>query len=133
MSKDDLRDSSSWSSPPFMLLRGVSQQQETASLSLPQFHRFFEASFVRDESFASNDDTAVIPSQHRVTHQLLSHWQPFQDLKLMFAGSRRAEQLSLRSQQRIVATVEDSVLRTAMTGLDSQEENGPSVSSSLSL
>jgi hypothetical protein len=113
--KDDLRDSSSWSSPPFMLLRdihsklidqydctevsapspsqvnagagarlssqdGVSQQQETASLSLPQFNRFFEVSFVRDESSASNADTAVIPSQHRVTQQLLSHWQPFQDL-----------------------------------------------------
>ena len=43
----------------------------------------------------------------------------------MFAGSRRAEQLSLRSQQHIVATVEDSVLRTEMTGLD-QEEDGPS-------
>jgi hypothetical protein len=40
-----------------------------------------------------------------------SHWKTFRDLKLMFAGSRRAEQLTLRSQQRIVATVEDSVLR----------------------
>jgi hypothetical protein len=39
------------------------------------------------------------------------------NLKLMFAGSRRAEQLSLRSQLRIVATVEDSVLRTEMAGL----------------
>jgi hypothetical protein len=43
----------------------------------------------------------------------------------LFAGSRRAEQLSLRSQQRIVATVEDSVLRTEMTGLESQEEDAP--------
>ncbi len=40
-------------------------------------------------------------------------------------GSRRAEQLSLRSQQRIVSTVEDSVLRTEMTGLESQEEDSP--------
>jgi hypothetical protein len=88
---------------------GVSQQQETAPLSLPQLNHLFEDSFVRDESSASNaDDVAVIPSQHRVTQQILSHWQPFRDLKLMFAGSRRAEQLSLRSQQRIVATVEDS-------------------------
>ena len=38
-------------------------------------------------------------------------------------GSRRAEQLSFRSQQHIVATVEDSVLRTEMTGLESQEED----------
>lgn len=75
--KDDLRDSSSWSSPPILLLRdihsnlltqydckkvcassqsqvnvgasailssqdGVSQQQETAPLSLPQLNRLFE-------------------------------------------------------------------------------------------
>ena len=127
MPKDDLRDSSSWSSPPLMLLRdihsklitqydckevcapspsqvnagagarlssqdGVSQQQETATLTLPQLNRLFEASFVRDESSASNADVTDIPSQHRVTQQILSHWQPFQDLKLMFAGSRRAEQ-----------------------------------------
>jgi hypothetical protein len=116
--KDDLRDSSSWSSPPLMLLRdihskllnqfdckevcapspsqvntgagvrlssqdGVSQQQETASLSLPQLNHLFETSFVWDDSSASNDDNVVIPSQHRVTQQLLSHWQPFQDLKLI--------------------------------------------------
>jgi hypothetical protein len=84
---------------------GVPQQQEAAPLCIPQLNRLIEASFVRDESSASNADVTAIPSQHRVTQQILSHWQPFQDLKLMFAGSRRAEQLSLRSQQRIVATV----------------------------
>jgi hypothetical protein len=69
---------------------GVSQQQETASLSLPQLNRLIEDSFVRE-----------------------------------FADSRRVEQLSLHSQQRIVATVEDSVLRTEMAGLESQEEDAP--------
>jgi hypothetical protein len=59
-----------------------------------------------------------IPSQHRVTMQILHHWQPFRDLKLTFAVSRRAEQLHLRSQQRILATAEDSVLRTEMANLD---------------
>jgi hypothetical protein len=82
---------------------------------LPQFNRLIEASFVRDESSASKADATVIPAQHRVTQQILSHWQPFQDLKLMFAGSRRAEQLSLRSQQRVVTTVEESVLKTVLT------------------
>ena len=107
--KDDLRDSSSWSSPPLLLLRdihsnlltqydckevcapsqsqvnvgasarlnsqdGVSQQQETAPLSLPQVKLLFEVSFVRDESSVSNVDVAVIPSQRRVTQQILSHW-----------------------------------------------------------
>jgi hypothetical protein len=43
----------------------------------------------------------------------------------MCADSRRAEQLSLCSQQRIVATVEDSVLRTEMVVLESQEEDAP--------
>jgi hypothetical protein len=50
----------------------------------------------------------------------------------MFAGSRRAEQSSLRSQQCIVVTVEDSVLRTELVGLDSQEEDALIVSPSLS-
>jgi len=40
-------------------------------------------------------------------------------------SSRRHEQLSLRSQQHKVATVEESVLRTEMTGLESQEEDSP--------
>ena len=80
---------------------------------------------MRDESSASNADATVIPLQHRVTQQILSHWQPFQDLKLMFAGSRWAEQLSLRSKQRVVATVEESVLKTEMVSLESQEEDSP--------
>ena len=80
---------------------------------------------VRDESSASNADVPVISSQLKVTHQILSHWEPFRDLKVRFADSRRAEQLSLRSQQRIVATVEDSVLRTEMAGLESLEEDAP--------
>jgi hypothetical protein len=70
---------------------------------LPQLNRLIEASFERDEISVSNADDTDIPSQHRVTQQILSHWKPFQDLKLMFAGSHRAEQLSLRSQQRVVA------------------------------
>ncbi len=96
MPKDDLRDSSSWSSPLLMFLRditplndqydwkevcrpspsqvnsgtgprlssqdGVSQHQETVSLSLPQLNRLIEASFVRDEISVSNTDVTVIPS-----------------------------------------------------------------------
>jgi hypothetical protein len=106
--KDDLRDSSSWSSPPFILLRDIHSKlidlydckevcvsspsqvntgtgarlssqdgvdsQETSSLSLPQLNRLFETSFVWDERSASNADTDVIPSHHRVTQHLLSHW-----------------------------------------------------------
>ena len=78
-----------------------------------------------DESSVSNADVTVIPSQFKITKQILLHWQHFRDLKLMFAGSRRAEQLSLHSQQRVVATVEESVLKTEMAGLESQEEDAP--------
>jgi hypothetical protein len=53
---------------------GVSQQQETTSLSLPHLNRLIESSFVRDESSVSNADVTVIPSQLRVTQQqILSH------------------------------------------------------------
>ena len=45
------------------------------------------------------------------TQQIIRHWQPFHDLKQTFAVSRRAEQLGLRSQQGVVATAKDSVLR----------------------
>ena len=172
--KDDLRDSSSWSSPTLLLLRdihsklltqydckevcapsqsqvnvgagagpssqsqvnigagprpssqdGVSHLQEPAPLSIPPLNCLVEASFVRDENSASNTDAVVIPSQLRVTQQILSHWEPFRDLKFRFPVSGRAEQLNLRSQQRIVVTVEDSVLRTEMVALESLEEDAP--------
>ncbi len=67
----------------------------------------------------------AVPSQDRVTQQILSHWQSFQDVKLMFSGSYRVEQLSLRSHQRVVDTVEESVLQMEMSGLESQEEDAP--------
>jgi hypothetical protein len=50
---------------------------------------------------------------------------PFRDLKLNYVGSRQAEQVSSRSQQSVVTTVEESVLKTEMTGLESQEEDAP--------
>jgi len=52
---------------------GVPQQQETATLMLPQLNRLIEASFERDEISVSNADDTDIPSQHRVTQQILSH------------------------------------------------------------
>ncbi len=53
-----------------------------------------------------------------VTQQILSHWQPFRDLKLMFPGSCRPEQLNLYSQQHIVDTVEDSTPSDELVGTD---------------
>ena len=73
----------------------------------------------------SNVVVTVIPVQNRVTLQILNHWQPFSTLKQSFVDSCRAEQLRWRAQERIVANVEDSVLRTKMTSLESQEEDAP--------
>ena len=52
---------------------GVPQQQEAAPLSLPQLNRLFETSFAQDESSASTAGVAAIPSQFKVTQQILSH------------------------------------------------------------
>jgi len=51
--------------------------------------------------------------------------QHFKDLKQTFEVSRRVERLCLRASQRVVATVEDSVLRTEMENLESEEEDAP--------
>ena len=65
------------------------------------------------------------PSQNRLTHQIIQHWQPLKDLKQTFAVSRRTERLYRHTQQRIVATVEDSVLRAEIGALESQEKDAP--------
>ncbi len=78
-----------------------------------------------DESSDSTSDVAVIPSQNKVTDQILRDWQPFIPLKLSYGDSCRVEQLNLWSQQHIVVTVEDSVHRTEIVGLESQEEDAP--------
>ncbi len=141
--KDDLRDSSSWSSPPLLLLRDIhvklltqydckevcapsqsqvnvgdsarlrcqddaSQQQGAAPLSLPQLNRLFEASFVRDESSASNADVAAIPSQHQVTQQILSHWQPYLTSNLCLRAWRW---LALGLRKRMPPSVSSSLSR----------------------
>jgi hypothetical protein len=103
----------------------VSEWQEVTHFSIPQLNCLYEVSFLWDETSVSNAADTVIPSHHRVSLQMLNHWYHFRDLKKMLAGSRRAEQLTLLSQQCIVATVEDSVLRTEMTGLESQKEDAP--------
>jgi hypothetical protein len=104
------------------MTRVVSQ---TVPLSLPKLNRFFEDSFVRDERSCSTVGVPAIPSQFKVTQQILFHWQPFRDLRFKFVGSRRVEKLSLHSQQYIVSTVEESVLRMEMVGLESHEEDDP--------
>ena len=101
---------------------GVSHQQETDPLFLPLLNKLHQGFYVRGED-ASNLTT--IPLQSRVTLQILNHSYPFKDLKETFAVSRRGEQLCLLTKQRIVASVEDSVLRTQMENLESQEEDDP--------
>ncbi len=75
---------------------GVPQQQEAVPLVLAQLNRLYEASFARDESSPSSAGVTAVPSQFKITQQILKHWQPFRDLNLQFVGSRRQEQLSSR-------------------------------------
>ena len=104
--KDDLKDASSWSSPPLVLLRdihsdllakydcedsapppalpgararpgrdfqdGVSQQQQAAPLFVPRLDRLYEASSRGEDA----PNAVAIPSQHRVTQQIIARWQP---------------------------------------------------------
>jgi hypothetical protein len=90
---------------------------------LPQLDRLYQGNVMRGEDASNAGDN--IPVQKTLTRQIALHWQPFKDLKQVFAVSRRAEQLRLHSQQRIVVTVEDSVLRAEMGALESQEEDAP--------
>ncbi len=90
-------------------------------MSLPQLNRLAS----RDENSASNAGVVAIPSQFKVTQQIQRYWQPFRDLQLKFVGSRRLEQLRSPSHQRVVATVQESVLRTEMADLEPQEEDAP--------
>jgi hypothetical protein len=72
----------------------VTHLQDPAPLSLPQFNRLVEVSFVWDESSASSTDVTVIPSQFKVTKQILFHCQPFRDLNLKYVGSRHVSRNS---------------------------------------
>ena len=109
LSKDDLKDSSSWSSTPLLVLRdihndlvtryeykdsvslpvqsgtrrtssdrasqdGVSHQQETTPLFIPQFNHLNNQANLRGED--ASDAGPTIPRQHRLTHQILQHSQP---------------------------------------------------------
>jgi hypothetical protein len=103
----------------------LSSRGWTTSFVRNEIYHQFEASFVWNENSASNVDVVVIPSQYKVTQQILIHCHPFLDLKIMFVGSRHAEQLSLLSQQCIVTTDVDSVLRTEVVVFESQEEDSP--------
>ena len=59
---------------------GASQQQEDTSFNVPQINRLHEVYIVRGED-DSNGVVTAIPSQYKVTLQILKMWSPFKDLK----------------------------------------------------
>ena len=77
---------------------GVSQHQEDAPLVIAQRSRLHEASIVRGED-VSNVVVTAIPTQNKVTLQILNMWSPFKDLKQTFVVSHRTEQFHFRVQQ----------------------------------
>ncbi len=54
---------------------------------------------------------------------LVHRCPPFKVLKMTFLVSRRAEQFRLCVKERVVTTVEESVLREEMENFESQEED----------
>ena len=65
------------------------------------------------------------PLQNRLTQEIIKYCQSFKDLKQTFVVSRRADQLRFRTQERVVDTVEDSVLCTELEDFKSLEEDIP--------
>jgi hypothetical protein len=61
---------------------GVSQLQDPVPLSLPQFNRLVEASYVRDENSVSNADVTDIPSQFKVLNRSCFIGSPSGTLRL---------------------------------------------------
>ncbi len=116
LTKDDLKDSSSWSSTPLVLLHDIhndkdlwgcfqgrwisdSQKEEDGTLFLPQLNNLvYQTNLWREDT---SNDGPTIPTQHRLTHQILNHWKTLLDLKRTFVVSRRqarrTEQLRLRT------------------------------------
>ncbi len=151
LSKDDLKDPSSWSSSPLLLLRDIHSKflsdynrKETSSQSqvnvvsgivvdsTPRTVSLILRILIPSHSLNStvvlslplckmrtlSPTMLLLPSPHiigspnRYSTTGIPSW--LLDLKLMFPDSCHTEQLSLCSQQHIVTTVEDSVLRTEM-------------------
>ena len=111
---------------------GSSQQRDNGKLTLPELNRLHKAFSTRGQSAAvsaQQDDSspkpAEIPSQHRISLQLIEEWKPFKDLRQRFANTRRMEQLQLHAPQKITATVADSALRVEMEALEPEQEGAP--------
>jgi hypothetical protein len=102
--KDDLRDSSSWSSPPLQLLRNI-------HVKLITLYDCKEVCAPTQSKVNVGSGAYRLHSQDDVSHHQGS-------------GPLSLPQLN-HPQQRIVTTVEDSVLRTEMTDLETQEEDSP--------
>jgi hypothetical protein len=94
------------------------------SLFLPQINRLRETYCMWGED---DSNVVTIPTQNRLTHQILSMWKHFKDLRQTFTDSCRAEQFRLRAQRSLSLrlTRRDSVLHTKMVNLESQEEDSP--------
>ncbi len=141
LTKDHLRDSSSWTSPPLVLLRDIHSkfltQYESKEVCTPSQSQVNTGTGGGPSSQSQvNIGTGPRPSSQDGVSQIqepvpLSLPQLNRLVETSFVWdensdpTRRDEQLNLRSQQGIVATVEDSVLRTEMAGLESLEEDDP--------
>ena len=95
------------------------QDVSSGTLVLPQLNRLHEAYKRRQDALPASSTSqdlqptasGPIPSQLRLTQQLIAHWPQFKALRQRYAGTRFEEQRMLHMPQKHKATVPDSTLR----------------------
>ena len=92
-----------------------------AGSSSPQINHAVQAFLKR----GTDDSNIRIPTQQRISRQIIQHWKPFQALRQNFVGTRPAEQLRLQQPQKFKATVPDSSPRTEMGDLEPSADKPP--------
>jgi hypothetical protein len=107
------------------------QDVSSGTLVLPQLNRLHEAYKRRQDALPASSTSqdlqptasGPIPSQRRLTQQLIAHWPQFKALRQRYAGTRFEEQRMLHMPQKHKATVPDSTLRMEMKALEEQADN----------
>ena len=89
-------------------------------LELNRLHKAFSTRGQSTAASAQQDDSspkpAEIPSQHRVSLQPIQEWQPFKDLRQLFANTRRMEHTIVDASRRIAAPAQHPSPMVAVLG-----------------
>ncbi len=109
----------------------LAQDASSGTLVLPQLNRLHEAYKRRQDALPASSTSqdlqptasGPIPSQLRLTQQLIAHWPQFKALRQRYTGTRFEEQRMLHLPQKHKDMVQDSTLRVEMKALEEQADN----------